>query len=155
MSSSGGGAIQSGNTADSSEIQEQYKEYSEKLYNYNNKTQEELDKSLISLSTILIGVNLTLRQQIAASNPKIDFPPLLLIALTVLTLCVASVLASHYLSISVNKTMIRDIDAGRHPHKSHSRSRFIELANTFSGWIFFLGLILTMLFAGLGTSGRL
>lgn len=55
-------------------MREEYRKYSEGLQASNNKTQEELDKTLITLSTAIIGVVLAFRQQIVSGNPNLGFP---------------------------------------------------------------------------------
>lgn len=141
---------------------DQYKKYSENLQSANSKTQEELDKSLITLSTVIIGVILTLRQQIASSVPNIGFPVLMWIAITLLITCVLSVLISHFLSLWVNRRLIESIDNlqqaedpvgfAEEVQRAHERTLWVSVNNYISAGLFFLGLVAAVSFAIYGAS---
>lgn len=151
-------SVDSGEHGDSGNIEEvhpAYIAYKEKLYEIDRKTQEELDKSLITLSTIVIGFCLTIRQQFVAQNSKFGFPTMFFIAIFLLILCIAAVLLSYRLSMKVNKKMIKAIDSLRAPDEHYSETRIIDIANSTSIWLFFLGLLSTIVFASLGASGNM
>lgn len=135
----------------------QYEKYSEGLQNANNKTQEELDKSLITLSTVIIGVILTLRQQISTSFPDFGFPFLMWLAIVLLVLCILAVLTSHFLSLHINQRLIQSIDECRSaefPQRvlpkveaAHAKTALVAFNNYLSAGLFFCGLVTAVAFA--------
>lgn len=139
---------------------EQYQKYRDTLQTANTKTQEELDKSLITLSTVIIGVVLTLRQQISSSLPNFGFPIIMWLAVVFLLGCVLSVLVSHFLSLRVNQKIIDAIDKLQQEEgqdsisnqitKAYEETRFVRRANVCSALMFFLGLLTAVYFAALG-----
>lgn len=143
---------------------EQYKKYGENLQSANSKTQEELDKSLITLSTVIIGVILTLRQQIAAGAPTLGFPIFMWIPITLLILCVLGVLISHFLSLWVNGRLIDAIDNLQQAddplplvpevEKAHKKRLWVRVSNYASAGLFFFGLVATVAFAVYGAGLR-
>lgn len=143
----------------------QYEKYSEGLQSANTKTQEELDKSLITLSTVIIGVILTLRQQISTVMPGFGFPPLMWVTIVLLVLCVFSVLISHFLSLHMNQQLIKAIEECRDAQRPidllprveavHRKTALVAVNNYMSAGLFFCGLVAAVAFAisGAGTMG--
>ena len=137
------------------DLREQYLSYSQSLQTANNKTQEELDKSLITLCTVLIGVALTVRQQVSATNSGFGFPVSLWATIILLLLSILTVLLSHFLSLWVNQSIIDAIDNEKDLDGPYSKTRFVKMANYFSAGLFFVGLLTAVLFAFRAANGVL
>ena len=136
------------------EYKKSIEEYKKNLIDINRKTQEEFDKSLITLSTVLIGVCLTLRQQFIVRDQTFGFPWPIVLALVCLLGCVAAVLASHRVSMAVNEKMIDAISEGDDPNKYYDQTKRTRWLNASSTWLFFFGLGFTVLFASLSVTGK-
>jgi FtsH-binding integral membrane protein len=87
-----------------------YTQFADKLQAADAKTQEELDKTFITLSTFLIGAVFTLRAQFASTNSSFGFPPILWIAIIVPLACILSIIRSHFLSLEIHRGIYDAID---------------------------------------------
>ncbi|MVN88792.1 hypothetical protein GO986_18800 [Deinococcus sp. HMF7620] len=124
--------------------------YAEGLRKDNAATRDELDKTLITLSTATLGVVLTLRQQIASAPGAgpIGFSPLFWGGAAFLFVCIGAVLVSHFVSISVNDRILTvigkltkwDGEAYEAVKDAQEKVRHVKRLNKLSALAFLIGL---------------
>lgn len=137
-------------TDEAFELPSELQAYLDGLYKDNAGTRDELDKTLITLSTVTMGVVLTLRQQIANANPEVPlgFSPPFWWAVYALFTCITVVLVSHFVSMAVNQRIIRAIegltqwDGAAHEALTRVQQnvRWVKALNVLSALAFLVGL---------------
>lgn len=146
------------------DIKLHYTAYLNSLYAASERTQEELDKVLITLSTFSIGFLATIRQQFENRSPGFGFPDILLTSIAFFVFCIVMVLFSHFISKIVHDNIINKINhfidveetdvvkIQTAINSEHSNSRYIKLANFLSAAAFLLAVAAAVdffyLFAG-------
>lgn len=140
------------------ELPDELKTYVEGLRKDNAGTRDELDKTLITLSTATMGVMLTLRQQIATGRPEgmppLGFSPLFWGGAGLLFVTIMAVLASHFVSLAVNRRIIDSVEgltswddaAYQRVLRAQSKVRHVHRLNLLSSLAFVAGLALSVLY---------
>ena len=116
-------------------------EYWKTLYEAEGVSQDSYDKTLITLSGGALGLSLTFVEKlVGAGDSKSEW--LLVVAWTLWSLCLTTVLASFWLSQKALRRSLRVLSDGKSPEEAE-KSRFstlTEWANGTSGVFFLLGL---------------
>jgi hypothetical protein len=115
-----------------------------------NKSQEEFDKQLLTLSTGLLAVMLAFVKDVVPLNQEI-YLPLLYISGSLLGLCILSVLLSFRISVMGHFRAMNYWEGqmfGQDRKFPYGYARVVRCFNEISGGLFFVGVVCCLLFVG-------
>jgi len=122
-------------------------EYRKHLLLSEQKTQEDFDKTVLTLSGGALGVSFAFISNVVRGKPIVD-APLLFYAWWSWTLSVGFVLISYFLSIRALRTALRQAYAGSIYLQRPGRGFAIatDICNVLGGFLFFTGVVLLSAF---------
>lgn len=138
----------------SNETSIENREYRKVLIAAEQKSQEEFDKTVLSLSGGALGVSFVFLKDVIGDAP-VAVPWLLIAAWVCWGLSTLAVLASYHLSVLTIRCCIRQIDLCQHEEKFGGEfARWTAWLNVAGAVLFFAGVLSITVFAGVNFSNK-
>ena len=130
-----------------SEMDEELRKYREHLVQAEQKTQEDYDKTILSLSGGALGISFAFIKDILGTDPIVQ-PNLLLIAWICWGMSVGVVLFSHYFSHLSLRKSIEQVDKDKiHDERPGGiYDRITAFMNAIDGILFLIGVVIMIAF---------